>query len=85
MCAGNYANQKLAFKGQVVESINTILQHLFEVPSASENPQAHGTQLPQLTAQESCISQASDIAQESCISQAPEIPQVSQKLKPFTY
>ena len=55
MCAGNYKNQEWAFKGQIVESINTILRHLFVVPSAPENPQAHGTQLPHLIAQESCI------------------------------
>ena len=57
MCAGNYTNQELAFKGQIVESINTILQHLFVAPPAPETPQAHGTQLPHLTAQESCMPQ----------------------------
>ena len=29
MCAGNYTNQEMAFKGQIVDSINIILRHLF--------------------------------------------------------
>ena len=67
MCAGNYTNQEVAFKGQIVESVNTILQHLFvedQALPALVTPQAYRTQLPHLA------------AQESCIPQAPEIPKV---------
>ena len=38
MCAGNYKNQEVVFKGQIVESINTILQHLFVEHQASPAP-----------------------------------------------
>ena len=57
MCAGNYTNQEVAFQKQIVESINTILQHLLvehQAPPAPETPQA---QLPHLTTQTSCMPQ----------------------------
>ncbi len=36
MCAGNYTNQETAFKGQIVDSVNTMLQTNFRKPTDEE-------------------------------------------------
>ena len=41
MCAGNYTNQEVAFERQVVESINTILEHSFVLHLTPPAPELH--------------------------------------------
>ncbi len=36
MCAGNYPNQDTAIKGQIIDSVNTMLQMNFRKPTEEE-------------------------------------------------